>query len=63
MTWDPSSPPPEAMNTWARWESAHTARTVIAVVGFVLLILAFGTAEPPGGRKSTHARRAVEERG
>ena len=45
MTWDPSSPPPEVMNTWARWESAHTARTVIAVVGFGLLLLAFGTAK------------------
>jgi hypothetical protein len=45
MTWDPSSPPPDVMNTWARWESAHTARTVMAVLGFALLLLAFGTAK------------------
>ncbi|HSB15731.1 MAG TPA: DUF1772 domain-containing protein [Bryobacteraceae bacterium] len=44
MTWDASSPPSGVMNTWVRWEQAHTARTVIAVLGFALLLLAFGTS-------------------
>jgi hypothetical protein len=44
MTWDPSSAPPDVMNTWAPWERVHTARTVMAVLGFALLLLAFGAA-------------------
>lgn len=45
MTWDPSSPPPDVMNIWARWEGVHTTRTVLAVLGFGLLLLASGTAK------------------
>jgi uncharacterized membrane protein len=45
MTWDPALPPSEVMNTWARWEQAHTVRTVISLMGFALLLLAFGTAK------------------
>jgi uncharacterized membrane protein len=45
MTWKPSSPPPDVLNTWARWERTHTARTVMAVPGFVLLLLAFAAAK------------------
>jgi uncharacterized membrane protein len=45
MTWDPSSAPPDVMNIWARWERAHTIRTVLALPGFVLLLLAFATAK------------------
>jgi len=42
MKWDASSPPPDVMEVWARWERAHTVRTVIAVLAFSLVILAYG---------------------
>lgn len=44
MTWNASSPPPDVMEIWARWEKVHTVRTVIAVFGFACELLAFGTS-------------------
>lgn len=50
MTWDAASPPADVAAIWARWERAHTVRTVLAAVGFALELLAFGAAKPgPGG--------------
>lgn len=43
MTWDASSPPPNVRSVWARWEGAHTVRTIVAV-GFALGVLATGAA-------------------
>lgn len=54
MTWEAASPPADVRGVWARWESAHTVRTLVAVVGFSLSILAFGAggiaraAQPAG---------------
>jgi uncharacterized membrane protein len=44
MTWNASSPPPDAMEIWARWEQVHTVRTCLAVLGFACELLAFGAA-------------------
>lgn len=44
MTWSASSPPPDVMQIWARWEQVHTVRTFIAVLGFACELLAFGTS-------------------
>lgn len=44
MTWNASSPPPNVMAIWARWEQAHTVRTCVAGVGFFCELLAFSTA-------------------
>lgn len=30
--WDPAAPPPDLMRIWARWEKAHTVRTVVGVL-------------------------------
>jgi UDP-N-acetylmuramyl pentapeptide phosphotransferase/UDP-N-acetylglucosamine-1-phosphate transferase len=45
MTWNASSPPPDVMGIWARWEQAHNVRTVLAVLGFALELAAFGASE------------------
>ena len=42
MTWTASSPPPDVTEIWARWEQAHTVRTVLAVLRFALELLALG---------------------
>jgi len=44
MTWSASSPPPDVMKIWARWEQVHTVRTFIAVIGFACEVLAFGAS-------------------
>ena len=44
MTWHASSPPPDVMEIWARWERVHTVRTYLAVFGFAFELLAFGAA-------------------
>lgn len=44
MTWNPSSPPADVMEIWARWEHIHTVRTIAAVVGFASELLALGTS-------------------
>jgi uncharacterized membrane protein len=44
MTWSASSPPPDVMKIWMRWEQVHTVRTVIAVFGFACEVLALGTS-------------------
>ena len=36
------SPPPELSRMWARWERVHTVRTALAMLAFVLVLLAFG---------------------
>ena len=36
MKWDAASPPANVREVWARWETAHTVRTVIALLGFSL---------------------------
>jgi uncharacterized membrane protein len=43
MTWNASSPPSDTMETWARWERAHTVRTFIAVAGFACELAALAT--------------------
>jgi uncharacterized membrane protein len=40
--WDPAAPQPDLAQIWARWEKAHTVRTVMAVLAFALELLAFG---------------------
>ena len=45
MTWNASSPPPDVMEIWVRWEQVHTVRTCVAVVGFAFELLAFGTSQ------------------
>jgi uncharacterized membrane protein len=44
MTWNASSPPPDVMETWARWEQLHTVRTFLAVLGFAFALVAFGAS-------------------
>jgi uncharacterized membrane protein len=34
--WDPAAPPPDLARIWARWEKAHTVRTVLAMLAFAL---------------------------
>jgi Domain of unknown function (DUF1772) len=52
MTWTASSPPPDVMEIWARWEQAHTVRTGLAAVGFFCAVLAFSTSRPvPAGHR------------
>lgn len=41
MTWSVASPPPDVMTTWTRWERVNDIRTVLAVVAFASLIVAF----------------------
>lgn len=48
MKWDASSPPANVRDVWARWERAHTIRTVVAVAGFALGIVAFGRGRNAG---------------
>ena len=45
MAWNASSPPPDVMAIWARWEQMHTARTFLAVLGFAFELLAFGASK------------------
>ena len=59
MTWDAASPPADAMAIWARWEQAHTARTFLAVVGFVLEVLAFGAAKNQRGAFDANTRSSL----
>ena len=40
--WSSASPPSDFTWTWARWERAHTVRTVLGVFSFALVLLAFG---------------------
>jgi uncharacterized membrane protein len=44
MKWDASSPPANVREMWARWESAHNVRAVVAVLGFSCSILAAGAS-------------------
>jgi Domain of unknown function (DUF1772) len=44
MKWEASLPPEDVREIWARWEGAHTVRTVVAVLGFALAIVALGKA-------------------
>ncbi len=53
MAWDPASPPADVEAIWARWERAHTVRTILAVAGFVLELLAFGAARQRASAAST----------
>jgi len=45
MTWNASSPPPNVMEIWARWEQVHTVRTFLAGLGFTAELLASGTSK------------------
>jgi hypothetical protein len=49
MTWNPSSPPSNVMEIWARWEQVHSIRTCLAVLGFAFELLAFGTSQSSPG--------------
>lgn len=44
VNWSASAPPPDLVSIWARWEKAHTIRTVLAVLGFALELLAWGAS-------------------
>lgn len=44
MTWNAAFPPADVMAIWARWERVHTIRTVLAVLGFALELLALAAA-------------------
>ena len=41
MTWSAASPPPDMMSTWARWERVNDIRTVLAVLAFACVVMAF----------------------
>jgi uncharacterized membrane protein len=45
MTWNASSPPPNVLEIWTRWERVHTIRTCVAVAGFAFELLAFGASQ------------------
>jgi hypothetical protein len=45
MTWNASSPPPDVMQIWARWEQVHTVRTFLSVLGFAFELVAFGASK------------------
>ena len=47
MTWSVDSPPPNVMEIWARWEQAHTVRTVLAIIGFACEVLALVATNGP----------------
>ncbi|MDQ3673862.1 MAG: DUF1772 domain-containing protein [Gemmatimonadota bacterium] len=47
VKWSVSFPPPNVHELWAPWEGAHAIRTVIALVAFVLAVIAIALAEPP----------------
>lgn len=55
MTWSTSSPPPDMMQIWARWEQVHTVRTVMAILGFACELFAFGTSRN-GRAKDSRSR-------
>jgi uncharacterized membrane protein len=48
VNWSASAPPPDLLQTWARWERAHTVRTVLAVLGFAFELLALETSKGSG---------------
>ena len=45
MTWNASSPPMDVREIWARWEQMHTVRTLLALLGFVSELGAFGASK------------------
>lgn len=42
MTWSIAAPPTNFRELWAPWERIHTIRTAVAVVAFVLAVVAMG---------------------
>ena len=44
MKWSAAAPPPDVMATWARWERVNDMRTILALLAFVVLMLAFATS-------------------
>ena len=47
VKWSVAFPPPNVHELWAPWEGAHAIRTVIAVVAFVMGVVAVSLADPP----------------
>jgi len=47
VKWSVSFPPPNVHELWAPWEGAHAIRTVVALVAFVLAVVALAFATPP----------------
>jgi len=47
VEWSVAFPPPNVHELWAPWEGAHAIRTVIALAGFVLSVIALAVANPP----------------
>ncbi len=47
MTWSISSPPPDVMEIWTRWEQINAIRTFLAIVGFVCVVLALIASPAP----------------
>ena len=47
VKWSVAFPPPNVHELWAPWEGAHAIRTVIALVAFVLGVIAVSLADPP----------------
>ena len=39
LTWSPSAPPADWQQIQARWATAHLARTLLTLAGFVVLTL------------------------
>jgi len=40
MTWNVDSPPENVRAVWAAWERTHTARTVVSIGAFLILVFA-----------------------
>lgn len=50
MTWSVSSPPPDVMTTWRRWEQVNGIRTLLAIVGFSCVIMALFASGSAAGQ-------------
>lgn len=47
VKWSVAFPPPNVHELWAPWEGAHAIRTVLALVAFVLAVVALALSDPP----------------
>ncbi len=50
MSWSREAPPANVMALWSPWETAHSIRTVLAIVAFVSQVVALGAAAAPAAR-------------
>ena len=58
MTWSVSAPPPNIRELWSPWEQIHTIRTIVAVIAFVLEVVALSlsTSNKPAPHSFSRAR-------